>query len=152
MFDFDIFLNNIATIVESECGGSQKEFNRRIEDRDAITKWKKKKTKPSLEILFRIASEFNCSFDWLLTGKERGGDLTCGWSQEAVDACNDIREILESDDKAAKSAMKSNLALCRESVRRKERLDVLEDDVKSQKKSIHGPVMETPRRPHGLRK
>lgn len=138
------------TIVESECGGSQKEFNRRIEDRDAITKWKKKKTKPSLEILFRIAGEFNCSFDWLLTGKERGGDFTCGWSREAIDACNDIREILESGDTVTRTAMKSNLTLFKESVRRKNRINVLEDNVKKMKKTIHGPLMDTRRRPHGL--
>jgi transcriptional regulator with XRE-family HTH domain len=152
MFDFDIFLNNIMTIVDSACGGSQKEFNRRIDDRDAITKWKKKKTKPSLEILFRIAQEFNCSFDWLLTGKDRASDFTCGWSQEAIEAFNNIKEILESDDPLARTAMMSNLTLFKESVRRKNRIDVLEDDVNKLKKSIRGPLLDTSHRPHGLRK
>jgi transcriptional regulator with XRE-family HTH domain len=152
MFDFDIFLNNIMTIVDSKCGGSQKEFNRRIDDRDAITKWKMKKTKPSLEILFRIAQEFNCSFDWLLTGKDRANDFTCGWSQEAIEAFNNIKEILESDDTIARTALMSNLTLYKESVRRKNRIDVLEDDVNKLKKSIRGPLMETSPRPPGLRK
>lgn len=69
-FDSKIFVENIETLLDIHFGGrgawgAQTEFNNRIGDRDAITKWKRGE-RPSLEVLLRIRYEFKVSLEWLL--------------------------------------------------------------------------------------
>lgn len=64
------FIANINKLIKSDCGNNASEFNKRIAQRDAATKWKKPGAKPSLDALLKISERFNCSLDWLLAGKE----------------------------------------------------------------------------------
>lgn len=69
-FDSKIFVENIEILLDIHFGGrnswgAQREFNYRIGDRDAITKWKRGEH-PSLEVLLRIRHEFKVSLEWLL--------------------------------------------------------------------------------------
>jgi transcriptional regulator with XRE-family HTH domain len=69
-FDKNIFISNIETLIEGHSLLSQKEFNKRIGYRDAITRWKNGESKPSIDNLLKIATEFQCGIEWLLTGKK----------------------------------------------------------------------------------
>lgn len=70
LFNKEIFLNNCKELCRKE-GINQKEFNTRIDYRDAITKWQNKKrpVTPSMEVINRIATEFSCDICWLITGR-----------------------------------------------------------------------------------
>lgn len=73
IWDKNIFLENIHRLINEFCGGTKAEFNRRIgSQRDAASRWDDKNpdSKPSLGAVIKICNEFNCSIDWLLTGKK----------------------------------------------------------------------------------
>ena len=63
-----IFLKNIELLVKNKCNGMQKKFNDIIGDRDAVTRYKQG-YRPSLMTLLKISEKFNCSLDWLVTGR-----------------------------------------------------------------------------------
>ncbi|MDD4422652.1 MAG: S24 family peptidase [Eubacteriales bacterium] len=74
MWNHEIFLKNVELLLDRYCGGSktkgsQKIFNDRIGDRDAVSKWKGG-NKPSLETLLKISDKFSVSLDWLVLGND----------------------------------------------------------------------------------
>lgn len=84
MFDRKIFIKNVEELVRIYCGGSQKEFGKRIKDRDAVSKWKGGVT-PSLEVLLRIPEIFGCSLDWLLLDIDHNNPRSKKTSAKIID-------------------------------------------------------------------
>ena len=75
--DIEIFLANIRELMKREGLRRQKEFERLIGQRDALSRWKHGKSTPSIRSLLKIKDTFGCSIDWLLTGEvPRGRELT----------------------------------------------------------------------------
>lgn len=125
-WDKEVFLKNIDHLVKTKCGGSQKEFNRRVGPRDAATRWKK--NKPTVEYIIKICEEFNCSIDWLLMGKEPGGQF-CGWDPDTIELCKKLKEIIESETEFG-TALEANVKAFHKAVdidRRLVRLENLHD-------------------------
>lgn len=129
MWDKSIFIKNIDKIINDRCGGIQKRFNEAIGDRQAVTKWKSttKDSRPSVDMLLRISRKFNVSLDWLLTGKETD-QFSCPvkCDAELIEMCNDLKEILKSDDKETIEAIKSNIIAFKKSVRKDQTINNLD--------------------------
>jgi len=99
MWNKAAFLKNIDYLIENECGGIQQKFNERIHDRQAVTKWKseKKDSRPSIDVLLRIAEEFGVSIDWLLgigECKNKACPVMCDEAMMRI--CADIKKIRDS--------------------------------------------------------
>lgn len=103
MWDQGKFLKSVFVLVETKCENKQKNFNSRIGDRDAITRWKIKEDgaydRPSLEIIQRIVDEFNCSFDWLLAGEEKTKDFSSQEASPPSQSINLISKLIDQLDK-----------------------------------------------------
>jgi len=84
-----------------------------------------------------------CALDLIQDGKANG--FMCGWDENAIEYCKALKEILDSGDKIARAAILSNIDAFKESVDRKKRIDVLEEDVRELKKSNAG--LSSERRP-----
>lgn len=103
-WDQEIFIKNILWLVENKCNGTQKKFNDII-GRDSASKWKHG-SRPSLEILLKISEEFDCSLDWLLTGKE---SQQCETPPDLKPLLPDLEYIYKSGNKGVKNALTSNI-------------------------------------------
>ena len=132
-FDRNIFINNVLYLVKSKCNDNATIFNGIINQRDAVTRWKKAEFKPSLETLFLICDKFDVSIDWLLTGKEprdtasmsqyavneeqthdAGGVPHCPFcgemTEEVKEICKKVKEITECDNVLFASLLKTIIA------------------------------------------
>jgi hypothetical protein len=97
MWDQDIFVKNVLNLVDKYCDGSQKKFNDAIAHRDAVTKWKKRRERPSLEVFLRIPDKFSCSLDWLLTGKEPDTTVPSTYNKKNKELHDKVETILNSE-------------------------------------------------------
>lgn len=70
IYNRDIFISNIEKLITDKHGGYAAPFNRNIGQRDAVTRWKTGKFKPSLDVLLKITQLYGVSLNWLLTGEE----------------------------------------------------------------------------------
>lgn len=148
-----IFIKNIDELIDRFCAGNAKEFNKRIGQRDAATRWRHSGVKPSVDALIKMCNEFGCTVNWLLTGNEDAAGsgegqeeiiscpTCCNWSPELKRDCETLKEILDSDDEDTKGAILSNLKAFRKSVQKdldaaKKDLEIreLREDIKSLKK------------------
>lgn len=159
IFNKDIFLSNIRYLINRDCGGVAATFNDKIEQRDAVTRWKKPDTIPNTTALFAICEKFNCSFDWLFAEhnyddenaesdatiniKEKQNrhnddtpDFLCDCKQETIEACKDVKEIMESGNKVIVPALLSNLAAFKHGIRQDKRIDQLDSEI-SHLKQLH---------------
>ncbi|MBF0121564.1 MAG: hypothetical protein HQK79_22260 [Desulfobacterales bacterium] len=94
-------------LIETKCDGVAKKFNDVINQRDAATRWRNEK--PSLEALLTIADKFNCSLDWLITGKEHEIFINDELNKEIKQVCLDIKEIMELNDEVIVLMLKNYL-------------------------------------------
>jgi len=152
IFNKKIFLNNINTLINDKCNGVARAFNEHIGQRDAVTRWKKNDIKPNFDAIIKICEVFDCSFDWLLTGKDHRSDTYptapdhskseingkpnfCGddWSDEEIKYCRQLKRILDSDNEIIKSAIRSNLDAFEYSVIKEKES---KDDIEELKKRI----------------
>jgi len=139
LWDKSTFLNNIQYLIDVHCGCTAKNFNERIGMRDAVTRWKKDEFKPAVETILNICNTFNCSVDWLLTGKDhpqKGDDEFCCWNPEVQEACRELKEILESGDPVAASAIQSNLKAFTDSVRRRKENEKQREEIRTLTKRV----------------
>jgi transcriptional regulator with XRE-family HTH domain len=67
-------------------------------NKSAVTEWKNRKTKPSIESAIGISQIFNISLDWLLTGEEKPTSHAVAIS---VSDLSDTEEILLKEYRAA---------------------------------------------------
>ena len=67
------FVVSVEQIIAEMCDGNSAEFNRRISDRDAVSKYRRG-NRPSLEKVLRIIEEFHVSPGWLLYGESAPTD------------------------------------------------------------------------------
>jgi hypothetical protein len=122
-YDKKIFMINIKYLTDTYCQGIEREFNDRIGQRDALTRWKKPHINPNFDAISKICEEFDCSFDWLLTGKESKYANLCPVQEtvpafqadpmkdvELKRACQQVKNIILSDHPVIKPALLSNLA------------------------------------------
>ncbi len=93
----DIFIKNIEYLINTYCNGVAKEFNTRIDQRDAYTRWKKSEVKPNLEAIFTICEKFECDFNWLLTGEGTPKNVFgIEFSEQFIEMHKKIEDILTS--------------------------------------------------------
>jgi transcriptional regulator with XRE-family HTH domain len=111
-----------------------------------LSNWPKRGTIPWVE-LCTFAVERNLSFDWLLTGHEKGytSDFSADWSDDLKNLCLELKEILETADDVSIAALKMNMAMIKgavkdrvtakkdreERIRLKKRVDHLEKELKT---------------------
>lgn len=73
----------------------------------SIINWPKRGTIPWPE-LFTFSQEHKLSFDWILTGKEQN-NFMCGWPEDTIRACNDLKEILDFGEKREREIILSTI-------------------------------------------
>lgn len=107
-----IFNNNIECLIDNKCDGIQNRFNEKL-GRDAATRWKK--SRPSLENLLAITEEFDCSMEWLLTGKEQQENCYVECGDKLKILCEKVKKVLNSKTPYA-AALESNILCFEDSI------------------------------------
>jgi len=77
----------------------------------------------SADNLFAIMDSLNL-FEY-----EDKNDFTCGWDEETIAACKEIKEIYDSKNKLVISALKTNLAAFTDSIKKDNAIKKLSQDV-----------------------
>lgn len=78
------------------------------------------------EELYRFASYFGVSPDWLMFGDAappRSDGSEPGWTEDLRSLCRDVKLIMESGDHVTAMALRQNIAAFKESVIRKTQID-----------------------------
>ena len=144
MWDKIIFLKNIDMLVSEECNGVAKTFNRRIKDRDAVTKWKTTEKRPAVSALLKICEEFGVTLDWLLTGKgpkyrsespehcPSGCPVQC--DENMQDLCKEVKEVIESKTHWG-SSLEANIHSFKAGLDNDKKLTIALDYIEKQKQS-----------------
>jgi transcriptional regulator with XRE-family HTH domain len=128
-FNHNIFINNILYLVKTKCNNIASVFNKKIDQRDAITRWKKAEFKPSLDTLYKICNTFDVTFDWLLINtnhnkiphvaddmasynkQEKHQCPLCGdMTDEEKELCKKVKDILKSRNAGFASSLKTVIA------------------------------------------
>ena len=156
----DGFLDRLQCLIDS-LGVTQKKLGEKAKvDSGTISRWKSKtqKTPPSTESILKIATAWDCSFEWLLTGKGEmfaykpppGDQIDFNFgskkppeeTESRVDLSHEkesfsmkemvsmTMDILESDT-VYRSALASNIRAFHKSV-------TMEEEVESVKKQLEG--------------
>lgn len=58
------------------------------------------------EELFTFSQKHKISFDFLLTGKQQT-NFMCGWHEQTIKLCNELKEILDNSEEEEKTAVLS---------------------------------------------
>ena len=66
-----------------------------------------KGTIPGGENILKISRAGNCSTDWLLTGEKQKNNFMCGWHEQTIKLCNELKEILDNSEEEEKTAVLS---------------------------------------------
>ena len=53
---------------------------------------------PTVEFLLKL-NKCNIDINWLLTGKDQQNNFMCGWPEETIRVCNELKEILDNGEK-----------------------------------------------------
>lgn len=146
----NLFISNINMIV-NENGGKYAFAETIGVSYDAVRQWCLGENFPDGRRLLSIHDKFAVSIDWLLTGTGEkqliqgvaeakdayngNNDFMSGWPEDHRNDCLMLKEILDSGDKVAIAAIKSNLVAFHESIRKNSRIDKLEKDVQELKKA-----------------
>lgn len=137
IFDKNIFIINIEKLIADKHGGYAAPFNRNIGQRDAVTRWKTGKFKPSLDVLLKITQLYEVSLDWLLTGENPNiSDTMSTWPEDVRDACLKAKEIIESKDPVVTPVLMSNIAAFYDAIKQKEDNRVLAKKVDDLQKEV----------------
>lgn len=99
--------------IASLAGKNEAQFAKKAKISDQAFRKYLKGSVPGGENIKKIAEAGNVSTDWLLTGKEKhaGSGFVCGWAEPIQDACKLVHKIMTSDNKFAKEALRTNLAI-----------------------------------------
>jgi transcriptional regulator with XRE-family HTH domain len=63
---------------------------------------------PTVEFLLKL-NKCNIDINWLLTGKDQQNNFMCGWPDEVVRVCNELKEILDYGEKDEKESVLSSI-------------------------------------------
>jgi len=131
----NLFVNNINKIVDANGGKSV--FAEAIDvSYDAVRQWCIGENLPDGKRLLAIHEKFHVSIDWLLTGNEHGEEFMCDWPPVAIEACQRVKNILDSGNKIVIDALYTNLAAFEENISLKEDVDDLKKEMKYIRKII----------------
>jgi len=103
--------------------------------------------------LYAIARELKKPLQYFF-GQEnsQGSDFMCGWDEVSREACQTLKDIIDSKDKFVVPAILSNLEAFKDSIEKNKRLNNLELDVIELKKFNAALSSEPPQKRTGKKK
>ena len=123
-FDYYMFAFNIKLIADRN--GGMKALAKNLDvTYESVRRWCNGEYLPDGQTLLTVQEKYSVSIDWLLNGAKKSG-LKCpfcgDWTEDIRTACADMKEILESDDEAVRTALRSNLAAFKQSIEKNKKL------------------------------
>lgn len=78
---------------------------------ESVRLWCKGACLPQVEHLIKLKNNMGINIDWLLSGSHdvKQDNFMCDWPEDAIRACNDLKEILDFGEKREKEIILSTI-------------------------------------------